>query len=392
MNILFISEHFSPKVGGTVSYVKNTTQQVALSGHTCFILIPGLSINGELIEEKTGDNITLLRVPVSSHEELKFDSKERILFCKYIETNILNLTKKYKIDLVHLLYGLYVAEILNTESLVKRGIKTFHTIHNIPPEECSVSWSNDKWYRRFKDGIRKIGVKWVNKKRIKKNAFDVYITPSEAVKKNLRNYLPESRIEVIAHGKKVIPYSERKNIGTKSLEILTVGGIVPHKNQHLIPIIIKYLLEADFDIKWNIAGPIRNRRYYDYLLHQIERLKVNANVNILTGSTDQELHKLYTSSDLYIQLSKEEGFCMTVLDAICYRLPVLATPVGAIPEMLELIGGTLIELDKKNLNKIIAHYLKISDSIAVRNDLYEEFVSKYTWENAVDNLVKLYHV
>ena len=35
--------------------------------------------------------------------------------------------------IVHLLFGLFIAAILDTKALYLKGIKTIHTIHNIPP-------------------------------------------------------------------------------------------------------------------------------------------------------------------------------------------------------------------------------------------------------------------
>ena len=82
---------------------------------------------------------------------------------------------------------------------------------------------------------------------------------------------------------------------------------------------------------------------------------------------------------------------MTVLDAISNRLPVIATPVGAIPEMVELVDGVLVNLEDKRLNEIILHYINILDSLDIEEKNYSDFVQKYTWNNAVHELVNCYN-
>ena len=54
-----------------------------------------------------------------------------------------------------------------------------------------------------------------------------------------------------------------------------------------------------------------------------------------------ELMTWYEKSDLYVQTSLEEGFCMTALDAVLYQLPLIGFRTGAIPEFIEEGKGIL---------------------------------------------------
>lgn len=52
----------------------------------------------------------------------------------------------------------------------------------------------------------------------------------------------------------------------------------------------------------------------------------------LTGLVDdEELHRRYASADLYVSLSRHEGFGVPLVEAMAHGLPVLAWPAGAIP-------------------------------------------------------------
>tara|TARA_B100000809_G_scaffold201247_1_gene201798 strand:- start:3431 stop:4612 length:1182 start_codon:yes stop_codon:yes gene_type:complete len=392
MNVLLLSEHYYPKVGGTVSYVENTARQLAKEGIHVFLLVPALGkLKSVTSTPHQEPNLTLLEIGVADHS-IQFNSEERTILCNWVKDNITQLIEQYNIEVVHLLFGLFLAEALNTLQLKQLGIKTINTIHNIPPQECANSWKGDTHLNYYKDNIRKFGVKWINKKRIKKNVFDTYIVPSQMVKNELSNYISSSKINVIAHGgAEYIHTLKKTETKNNKIQLLTVGGMVPHKNQHLIPAIAAHLKKENIDFVWNIVGPARNERYVDTIKLALVNFKLTGNVYLHNKATNEELKAFYSHTNMYIQLSAEEGFCMTVLDAIAYGIPTLGPPVGAIPEMLELVGGTLIENHLPTLKPIITHYCKILDSIQISPTLLNKFKQHYTWSNAAEQLIKIYN-
>lgn len=392
MSILLVTEHYFPKIAGTVSYVENTAVNLAKKGCKVYMLVPATGKNGELIEEKhTQENLILLKLGVTNGADIVYNATERSNLCSWIQYNIIELTSKYNIDIVHLLFGLFIAKTLNTSQLRAKGIKTVHTVHNIPPQECSNSWKGDNPTRYYKDSIRKIGVKLINKHRIKKNIFDHYIVPSSSVKYELSKYVNSNKIAVIGHGGAEYINTVLNNNSSSSIKLLTVGGIVPHKNQHLIPEIAKHLLNQGISFEWDIVGPVRNPFYSEYIKNRIKELKLENNVLVNENVSSDALQDFYNNATIYIQLSSEEGFCMTVLDAIAYGKQVIGTPVGAIPEMLEMVNGVIVENNLETLKTIIAHYIKIKDNLITTPDKLRLFSSTYTWENAAEQLIKIYN-
>jgi len=64
----------------------------------------------------------------------------------------------------------------------------------------------------------------------------------------------------------------------------------------------------------------------------------------MVGFTD-EVYLYLSAMDLFLQPSREEGLSMTILEAMASGVPVVATPVGGTPEMIEDgITGRLIEV------------------------------------------------
>lgn len=60
------------------------------------------------------------------------------------------------------------------------------------------------------------------------------------------------------------------------------------------------------------------------------------------GLPRNDLWGLYAVSDVYLQPSKAEGLGLPVLDAMCMKIPVVATDTGAMTELLEDKRGFLI--------------------------------------------------
>lgn len=391
MRVLLLSEHYLPKVGGTVSYVEKISLNLAKQGVEVFLLIPSLGELGRVRSEKIRENLTLMHLGVSKHSQLKYSGEERDVLCNWVKDKIVGVACELKVDLVHLLYGLFLANVLPTEKLKVKRIKTGHTIHNIPPLECSTSWSKDQKSYYYADLLRKKIVKGINKQRIQRNKFDFYLTPSELVKEHLSSYLPTANIYAIRHGgAESIPSGIENEQQVKSNVLLTVGGMVPHKSQHEIPTIANHLRKKGIDFTWYVVGPIRNKRYVNALKEQIRRFKLENYVILRNDVDDAGLSKMYQSAKLYVHLSTEEGFCMTVLDAIAYGIPTLARPTGAIPEMLEDAGGNLLDLNPKYVPEVLEHYIRISDSLKIGQDRLNRFKEKYTWSSSVNELIRVY--
>lgn len=119
------------------------------------------------------------------------------------------------------------------------------------------------------------------------------------------------------------------------------------------------------------------------------------------GMPQQDLWGLYAVADVYLQPSKAEGLGLPVMDAMCCKIPVVATNTGALTELLEnergwLVSGYKFDEDEKffvdvwgnsrrvmmNIQnavcalKIVANH--ISEHSQRIDDAYE-YITKRTW-------------
>jgi glycosyltransferase involved in cell wall biosynthesis len=82
------------------------------------------------------------------------------------------------------------------------------------------------------------------------------------------------------------------------------------------------------------AGASDAADYRRYILARISRHRLQDSV-LLTGAlSDADLHGWFGAADLYVSLSRHEGFGVPLVEAMAYDIPVLALRVGAVAATL----------------------------------------------------------
>ncbi|MEM9283141.1 MAG: glycosyltransferase family 4 protein [Verrucomicrobiota bacterium] len=395
MRILAISEHFHPRVAGTTEYADQTCQALASRGHEVHLLVPGSNYWNEQISGFTYQ-VTALGVgwPKSGDP----DRGTRYQFAKAASEIVTSSAAESSIDVVHILFGQFVGEVLCGRVRSSHGLPLVATIHNVPPHECSRSWEGDLFPRRVIDWLRMKAVDWKNTSRFKDQSFDAYVTPSEAVTCLLREKLsPESVIHTISHGYSdefvdMIDSCQTSDGGlSQPVRLLTVGGWVPHKRQHLIPEVAQNLKRSGISFEWNVIGPPGRIRYYhDAVVSEIERRDLKARVHARGAVSHEELSELYLNSNIYVQPSTEEGFCMSALNAAAIGLPVIGSPAGALPSICEISEGALVPSNVDEIYQAILHFINASlwqrDPAPIRQHVRTQF----TWAKAAERLAVIY--
>ncbi len=101
---------------------------------------------------------------------------------------------------------------------------------------------------------------------------------------------------------------------------------------------------------------------------------------------ESKLKELYSQCDAWLFGTRKEGFGLPILEAFACRTPVIGTPAGAAPELLEQGGGILIPMEHPQamsdaIEKIIA--MPESDWRGLSDAGYAT-ASRYTWDDATD--------
>lgn len=179
---------------------------------------------------------------------------------------------------------------------------------------------------------------------------------SQATKDALINYenLSESKIEVIYNGiadTTVEPSEQLKKelaIATDDIVLGTISRLDTIKNHPMMLNAFAAIVEKNSHIKLLIVGdgPIKNELY-----ELVEQLNISKQV-IFTGFKPNP--QAYLSiMDIFLLPSLSEGTSMTLLEAMSFSKPSIATAVGGTPEIL-IHEETGLLVDNKDEDGLIS--------------------------------------
>jgi glycosyltransferase involved in cell wall biosynthesis len=121
---------------------------------------------------------------------------------------------------------------------------------------------------------------------------------------------------------------------TQGPAVLFVGQILPHKAiERLVlafHVLVTYLAP---DAHLFLVGPKRTEAYAATLLRLIGSLCL-AQVAMPGKVPAEDLAAYYERADLFVTLSRHEGFCIPLVEAMAFDVPIVASDAAAIPETL----------------------------------------------------------
>jgi glycosyltransferase involved in cell wall biosynthesis len=128
-------------------------------------------------------------------------------------------------------------------------------------------------------------------------------------------------------------------------QVLFVGRIAPNKRvEELIRVLAALRATSVPDARLVVGGSADDTgAYLAGLRHLAERLGVAGAVDLPAHRlSDAELGALYASASVFATASEHEGFCIPLLEAMAFSVPVVARAAGAVPETLA-DAGLLVE-------------------------------------------------
>ena len=135
--------------------------------------------------------------------------------------------------------------------------------------------------------------------------------------------------------------------------LLFVGRIAPNKRQDDLVESFSHFLALDPDARLIIVGKAeKNDAYDEHLRGLIRSLGVQGSVFMPGSVPDEQLSAYYRSAHLFWSMSEHEGFCVPLIEAMWFDLPVLAFASSAIPETLGEAG--LMFTEKHDLPQVAA--------------------------------------
>jgi glycosyltransferase involved in cell wall biosynthesis len=200
--------------------------------------------------------------------------------------------------------------------------------------------------------------------------------------KNILKFFYKKNYRVVPNGIKVNKYSLNLEKNNK-FTFIAVGRLETVKN-HMFLIEIANELKDKFSFEIHIVG---NGYLKDELQKMIIKYNLDDYVKLLGLRND--MPQLLNQSHCLLMPSLWEGLPIVILEAGASSLPVISTPVGSIPSLLNSENSYLVELDKFK-NKMI-EVLKDRENAKLKGEkLFEEINLKYSIEAVVEAHEKIY--
>ena len=141
--------------------------------------------------------------------------------------------------------------------------------------------------------------------------------------------------------------------------ILFVGRLAPHKRQDAIMRAFElYRRRHAPDARLVLVGAPVNWAYDAAMRELAEELSPGA-ITIESGLEPAQLAARYRSAHAFLCLSEHEGFCIPLLEAFHFGVPVIARPVGGVPEVA---GNAALLLAEDDGESVVAELLAIAAS------------------------------
>ncbi len=213
---------------------------------------------------------------------------------------------------------------------------------------------------------------------------DASIILLESLKKEI-GWFNSHATYVIPNGIPDIPqkFIERNN--NKTICLLTVGLITAEKGIFTILETAKILKEAGVNFNWNIMGEFVSDGVQKKCFMIVNKYNLNKNIKFLGVKKNNDKWKYYEKAEIYASLSfAAEAFPVTLLEAMMYSLPVVATDWRGIPEIVE-DGKSGFLVPVQNPEAVAEHIRILINNPSLRIQMgkrgREIFLEKYTLDN-----------
>lgn len=330
-------------VGGAEKVVFDLSRSLKALGHEVFVI--GISDKDCLRELFIEQNVNVRTLNVvKTISSFIRGCKELYVFIK--KNNI-------KIVHAHMAHALIMAVLMK---LAIPKLKIVFTSHNF----------------NLGSSIREIIVK----------VFKPFRNSDIIFSKNMQKSIYKKDAIIIPNGIDTLQYEldlEKNAVFT----FLCIGRIEPVKNhKYLVDIAVELQKEFEFEIHIVGEGYLKKD-----LMAYIKEKNVNSRFKFLGYRKD--INVICNQSHVFVLPSLWEGLPISLLEAGASSMPVISTPVGSIPELIDDSSGYLAELNEF-LEKMKLAYYNYDDAIIKGKRLRENIKDKYDLNHIVEEHIKVY--
>jgi glycosyltransferase involved in cell wall biosynthesis len=184
----------------------------------------------------------------------------------------------------------------------------------------------------------------------------------------------------------VFYYKEKSE--SKDVKLLHVSMLVDREKNISGLLNVMQSLQGHPEISLEIIGDGPEKEKLEQLARQNGTL--NKTVFFRGFATPLVIADAMQASDALVMFSNFEGMPVTIIEALCCGLPVIATKTGSIPNMVNETQGLLVKPgEEMSLKNAILRFSELKNSFD-RKKISEEATSKYSFAAVGEELNHLY--
>lgn len=380
MKICHVISSLEPRIGGPVSVVTGlAAAQAALNHEVWIVTNPGLSREGHLALRNAPG---LDKVSIAFHIGTTLTARITRLRQSWATKRIVS-----GCDVVHL-HGVWDAILWMAATVARRA----GTIYAVTPHGMLDPWSlsQKRWKKKLALRLR-FG-------RMLGDAAILHLLNIDE-ERHVKSLLPLARQMVVipngippadiarlpAHG---AFYQSHPALNSKPF-ILFLGRL--HHKKGLDHLINAFFLvskkHADIDLV--IAGPECGE--LNNIKKRIGELALTDRVHLVGPLYGQSKFAALTDATVFCLPSRQEGFSMSIIEALACRLPVVISPYCHFNEVAEAGAGEVVELDPKAIAGALSRL--VSDA-SLRHQAGEAgralVLDHFTWPEIAVQTIKAY--
>jgi glycosyltransferase involved in cell wall biosynthesis len=303
VKILFLDQ-FS-EMGGGQRGLLEVVDAITDRGWTARALVPG---SGALVEQLRARNVPVEDIPCGPYRSGGKSPADFLRFALDVRQQVRNIDLRLSQERFDLIYVNGPRLLLAATRAVRDRAAVWFHAHNRIQQPYAV--------RTAGSSIRR--------------ADATVVACSKSAAEPLQPYVGPGKLHIIPNGAPDLGFRERRFCGTSNWTIGMVGRISPEKGQ-LEFLSAAALLRSEFPhIRFVLCGaPSWSARKY---FGRVQARAHDLNVELLGWRDD--IAPVFSGLDLLVVPSKEEAMGRVLVEAFAAGVPVVAFPVGGIPEVI----------------------------------------------------------
>ncbi|HET7143118.1 MAG TPA: glycosyltransferase family 4 protein [Anaerolineales bacterium] len=377
MKILLISARYLPHRGGLESVVYHLAREYSKRGHQVQIITnryPRSLPVTEIIHGIKIIRLIFLLPEIKYIKRFRFDLWLAGFWYRWYTSRALQkIILKFNPDIIHNQYLNEVAEY--TGLCLKKNFNLIPWIITFQGGDVDgeplIDQANKERFQRF------------SQQAICLTACSAYLA------KQVQTLQPalSGKIEVIHNGVNVDRFSTAQPSLAAQPYVFAVGQLVPHKGFELLIRAFMPLAKKYHSVQLWIAGDGIQRQSLEMIVRQN-----NLNQQVLfLGKVDESAVAALMADSLFVVMpSLREPFGIVALEGLAAGKPVLATPMGGLPEFLPVPPNRLVVPEIPAWETALDEWITMSLAGQLKADQNKQWASKFDWPIIADRYLQVY--